>query len=354
MDLSGCLASSQAGAVGDDRVAMMTLFFSCNVQVFNTYMWVQGDVPKRHHFTHFTSYHRQWLRALCQPGRGRRSIAKVATSKRTSSDFWDEGCDRFGQTLRPANRGCLASLVLLLLFFLLVVVVVVVVGIWHHQVNMKKHWHVKGRHTLGAYTLVLYVHWCIHSTLCWDFSVITWLNFHIPGFVQQRHPSAELVSRLDKETSGCLLIPLTAESAKEFTKQFAETKAEKCGKGVFLATLKPCTQAISCASAFYLPSVFGAVWTLMQCLAEAEKKVRFTIFSHLQSTCFTLMTNVPWHLAQVRKCYVAVVQGHPPEKGHIEEALSLVQLGGGTKYRAFVDETGKVRWQLEAFWLLWF
>eukprot|EP00434_Breviolum_minutum_P038328 symbB.v1.2.033994.t1/scaffold4309.1/size41561/5 len=86
-------------------------------------------------------------------------------------------------------------------------------------------------------------------------------------FVQQRHPSAELVSRLDKETSGCLLIPLTAESAKEFTKQFAETK--------------------------------------------------------------------------VRKCYVAVVQGHPPETGHIEEALSLVQLGGGTKYRAFVDETGK-------------
>jgi hypothetical protein len=29
---------------------------------------------------------------------------------------------------------------------------------------------------------------------------------------------------LDKETSGCLLIPLTALSAKEFTQQFAENK----------------------------------------------------------------------------------------------------------------------------------
>ena len=44
---------------------------------------------------------------------------------------------------------------------------------------------------------------------------------------------------------------------------------------------------------------------------------------------------------QVQKCYVAVVHGHPPEKGHITEALRLVQLGGGTKYRAFVDESGK-------------
>lgn len=86
-------------------------------------------------------------------------------------------------------------------------------------------------------------------------------------FVQQKHPGAELVSRLDKETSGCLLIPLTALSAKEFTQQFAENK--------------------------------------------------------------------------VQKCYVAVVHGHPPEKGHITEALRLVQLGGGTKYRAFVDDTGK-------------
>eukprot|EP00435_Cladocopium_sp_Y103_P037151 s29_g9.t2 len=86
-------------------------------------------------------------------------------------------------------------------------------------------------------------------------------------FVQQKHPAAELVSRLDKETSGCLLIPLTALTAKEFTQQFAEAK--------------------------------------------------------------------------VQKCYVAVVHGHPPEKGHITEPLRLVQLGGGTKYRAFVDETGK-------------
>ena len=55
---------------------------------------------------------------------------------------------------------------------------------------------------------------------------------------------------------------------------------------------------------------------------------------------------------QVQKCYVAVVHGHPPEKGHITEALRLVQLGGGTKYRAFVDDTGKVRrcWMWAEFW----
>eukprot|EP00438_Fugacium_kawagutii_P023613 Skav205969 [mRNA] locus=scaffold442:776162:779018:- [translate_table: standard] len=86
-------------------------------------------------------------------------------------------------------------------------------------------------------------------------------------FVRQRHPAAELVSRLDKDTSGCLLIPLTEASAKHFTQQFSET--------------------------------------------------------------------------EVQKCYVAVVHGEPPETGHITEPLRLVQLGGGTKYRAFVDDAGK-------------
>ena len=91
-DLSGCLASSQAGAVGDDQVAMMTLFSRMQRSICSTNTCEFKEmsprlVPMPHHFTQLTSYHRQWLRALCQPGRGRRSIAKVATSKRTSSDF---------------------------------------------------------------------------------------------------------------------------------------------------------------------------------------------------------------------------------------------------------------------------
>ncbi|CAK9110116.1 unnamed protein product, partial [Durusdinium trenchii] len=85
--------------------------------------------------------------------------------------------------------------------------------------------------------------------------------------IQQIHPSAELVSRLDKDTSGCLLVPLTASSAKEFTRQFSEAK--------------------------------------------------------------------------VSKRYLAVVHGSPALTGHIEAPLGLVQQGGGAKYRAFVEDTGK-------------
>ena len=43
--------------------------------------------------------------------------------------------------------------------------------------------------------------------------------------VKESHPMAELVSRLDKETSGCLLIPITRSGAKSFTEQFQDAKA---------------------------------------------------------------------------------------------------------------------------------
>ncbi|CAJ1374493.1 unnamed protein product [Effrenium voratum] len=86
-------------------------------------------------------------------------------------------------------------------------------------------------------------------------------------FVQETSPSAELVSRLDKGTSGCLLIPLSADAARDFTQQFAGTK--------------------------------------------------------------------------VAKTYVALVHGHPEPSGRIDAALGLQQQGGGAKYRAFADASGK-------------
>eukprot|EP00439_Symbiodinium_sp_Y106_P083364 s720_g23.t1 len=82
--------------------------------------------------------------------------------------------------------------------------------------------------------------------------------------------AAQLVSRLDKETSGCLLIPSTHSSAKLFTEQFAAAK--------------------------------------------------------------------------VKKCYVALVLGEkePPSEGEVSAPLGLLEAGGKSRYKAFVDpEHGK-------------
>ncbi|CAE7936964.1 nsun2 [Symbiodinium necroappetens] len=82
-------------------------------------------------------------------------------------------------------------------------------------------------------------------------------------FAQLSSAAAQLVSRLDKETSGCLLVPLTESSAKLFTEQFAAAK--------------------------------------------------------------------------VKKCYVALVLGESPVEGEVCAPLSLLEAGGGSRYKAFVD-----------------
>lgn len=86
-------------------------------------------------------------------------------------------------------------------------------------------------------------------------------------FVQGQHPEAELVSRLDKQTSGCLVIATNPTSAAALTQQFAE--------------------------------------------------------------------------GTVRKTYLALVWGEPDESGHIDAPLSLSDSGGGSRYRAYVSESGK-------------
>jgi len=85
---------------------------------------------------------------------------------------------------------------------------------------------------------------------------------------RRRAPHAELVSRLDRDTSGCLLVPTTSASASALSAQFAGNK--------------------------------------------------------------------------VQKMYLALVQGVPPPKGVIDAPLALAELGGGSRYRAYVDdEKGK-------------
>jgi len=85
---------------------------------------------------------------------------------------------------------------------------------------------------------------------------------------RNRAPHAELVSRLDRDTSGCLLVPTTSTSASALSAQFKRH--------------------------------------------------------------------------EVHKRYLAVVQGVPPAKGVVDAPLALVELGGGSRYRAFVDgEKGK-------------
>jgi 23S rRNA pseudouridine955/2504/2580 synthase len=85
---------------------------------------------------------------------------------------------------------------------------------------------------------------------------------------RSRAPHAELVSRLDRDTSGCLLVPTTSTSAAALSAQFA---------------------------------------------------------GH-----------------EVQKTYLALVQGVPPAEGVIDAPLALAELGGGSRYRAYVDgEKGK-------------
>ena len=45
--------------------------------------------------------------------------------------------------------------------------------------------------------------------------------------LRDQHPCAELVSRLDKQTSGCLLVPTTTSSAASLTRQFAGHTVQK-------------------------------------------------------------------------------------------------------------------------------
>jgi len=86
--------------------------------------------------------------------------------------------------------------------------------------------------------------------------------------LRKEHPAAELVSRLDRETSGCLLVPTTASSAAAFTAQFSQHT--------------------------------------------------------------------------VRKTYLALVSGRPPAEGTVDAPLALAEVGGGSRYRAYVDgERGK-------------
>ncbi|CAE6933506.1 nsun2 [Symbiodinium natans] len=96
-------------------------------------------------------------------------------------------------------------------------------------------------------------------------------------FAQDLGSDAQLVSRLDKETSGCLLIPLSNACAEVFTQQFAEAK--------------------------------------------------------------------------VGKCYVALVEGAAPSEGEIQASLGLLEAGGGSRYKAFVDPEGKAA--SSKFELLW-
>lgn len=87
-------------------------------------------------------------------------------------------------------------------------------------------------------------------------------------FLKERHPHSELVSRLDKGTSGCLVIGTSFAGAANLTRQFAE----------------------------------GAV----------------------------------------AKTYLAIVWGEKQEEtGQVHAPLALLDLGGGSRYRAYVAADGK-------------
>lgn len=81
------------------------------------------------------------------------------------------------------------------------------------------------------------------------------------------YPHAELVSRLDKETSGCLLVAADAVGARALTEQFTECK--------------------------------------------------------------------------VKKTYLALVGGSPEDTGVIGDPLALSEVGGGSRYRAYVATDGR-------------
>ncbi|CAE7741860.1 nsun2 [Symbiodinium pilosum] len=123
-------------------------------------------------------------------------------------------------------------------------------------------------------------------------------------FAKELSSAAQLVSRLDKdgclspkccaalprpapkETSGCLLIPLTGTCAELFTKQFATAEARQHG-------------------------FHGGLFQ------------------------FEVADNPVW------KCYVALVEGSLSSKGEVCAPLGLLEVGGGNRYKAFVDPEGK-------------
>lgn len=87
--------------------------------------------------------------------------------------------------------------------------------------------------------------------------------------VREKHPAADLVSRLDKATSGCLVVATSIEGVQSLTQQFKDRT--------------------------------------------------------------------------VHKAYIALVHGSPLDAGTINAPLGLTELGGGSRYRAFVtdDSNGK-------------
>ncbi|CAK0849439.1 unnamed protein product [Prorocentrum cordatum] len=107
--------------------------------------------------------------------------------------------------------------------------------------------------------------------------------------LRRTHEGAELVSRLDRETSGCLLVPVAPSCAAVLTAQFAGH-----------------TDPIQ--------SVHG--FGMIQVTPARGRPPR-----------------VAGHLA--------LVSGAPPESGTVTAPLGLVEAGGGSRYRAYVDEGGK-------------
>eukprot|EP00928_Gymnodinium_smaydae_P065485 TRINITY_DN4861_c0_g2_i1.p1 TRINITY_DN4861_c0_g2~~TRINITY_DN4861_c0_g2_i1.p1 ORF type:complete len:855 (+),score=219.88 TRINITY_DN4861_c0_g2_i1:36-2600(+) len=97
--------------------------------------------------------------------------------------------------------------------------------------------------------------------------------------LQSSFPDAELVSRLDKQTSGCLLVPTDAKSAEVLTKQFSE--------------------------------------------------------------------------ATVRKHYLCLVWGDPGDDGRVDAPLGLSEVGGGSRYRAFVTDEGTGKASLTLYKTIW-